>query len=160
MPIAILVVLICSKIFRTLNIKQAIEWIRIILILAGILSIINLLYYAIVEKDNTFPDRLSGPYAFSYLFMMLSGTLVPLILLYKKAGRNIWILFIVSLMLNVGNIIESVIILISSFHRDHGMFYRPIRFGTISSGLLLGAAIIFLQFCIQKYNAPRTQQRV
>jgi hypothetical protein len=154
MPIAILVVFVCSNIFKKLNTKQAIKWIRIILILGGVLSIMSFLYYTILDNENTFPDRLSGPYAFTYLFMLVSGTLMPFILLYKKAGRNIWILFVVSMMMNIGRIMESVIISISSLHGDFGTFCAPIGIKTVLSGLFLGAAIIFLQFIFQKNVLP------
>jgi hypothetical protein len=156
MPVAIILVFVCSKLFKKLAVENVIEWIRIILILGGILSIISFFYYLIVDNESTSITRLHGPYVFTYLFMLLSGTLLPFILLREKTGKTIWVLFVVGVLVNSGRIMETIIIMITSFHRDYVHDLPTGGIETAFNGLILGAVMIALEFMIQNHRLKLT----
>ena len=59
---------------------------------------------------------------------MFCNVLAPQILWWRRARRTIWLLFIVSLVINIGMWMERFLIVVSSLHRDFlpsawGMFY-------------------------------------
>jgi molybdopterin-containing oxidoreductase family membrane subunit len=99
-------------------------------------------------------NRLQGPYALQYWGLMLCNVLIPQILWSSKARKNIWVLFWVSMAINVGMWLERFVIIVMSLHRDYlpsswGM-YSPTFFdwsmflGTI--GLFLFLFTLFIRF--------------
>jgi molybdopterin-containing oxidoreductase family membrane subunit len=60
--------------------------------------------------------------------MLACNVLVPQLLWWRGIRRQIWLLFIISLVINVGMWMERFLIVVSSLHRDFlpsawGMFY-------------------------------------
>ena len=73
-------------------------------------------------------NRWVGPYAPVYWAMLCCNVLVPQLLWWRAVRRNIWLLFIISLAVNLGMWMERFLIVVSSLHRDFlpsawGMFY-------------------------------------
>lgn len=73
-------------------------------------------------------NRWVGPYAPVYWAMLACNVLVPQLLWWRGIRRQIWLLFIISLVINVGMWMERFLIVVSSLHRDFlpsawGMFY-------------------------------------
>jgi molybdopterin-containing oxidoreductase family membrane subunit len=65
-----------------------------------------------------FINRAFGPYAWSYWIMVSCNVLVPQIFWFKAARRSIPIMFVASILVNVGMWFERFVIVISSLHRD------------------------------------------
>ena len=97
--------------------------------------------------------RLTGPYAPIFYLMLTCNVLVPQLLWFKKLRHNLVVLFIVSLLINIGMWIERLVIVITA--TAHGFmpsswgFYVPtfwdwsIFIGTL--GMFLAFLFVFLR---------------
>src|SRR5262249_47381561 len=75
-----------------------------------------------------FLNRATGPYAFGFWIMILCNVLTPQLFWFKKARYSIPILFVASILVNIGMWFERFIIIVVSLHRaflpaSWGMFY-------------------------------------
>jgi molybdopterin-containing oxidoreductase family membrane subunit len=99
-------------------------------------------------------NRITGPYAPAYWLLLTCNVVAPQILWFKRMRENVIILFILSLVVNVGMWLERFIIIVTSLHRDFlpsswGMFQPTFwdwstYLGTI--GLFLTLLFLFLRF--------------
>lgn len=64
-------------------------------------------------------NRAAGPYAFFFWLLIACNVLVPQLLWYRPVRRNVYALFVLSLVINVGMWLERFIIVIVSLHRDY-----------------------------------------
>lgn len=69
-------------------------------------------------ESFAFVNRAFGPYAWAYWIMISCNVLTPQIFWFKKARRSIPIMFIASLLVNVGMWFERFVIVVTSLHRD------------------------------------------
>ncbi|MGA7920265.1 MAG: NrfD/PsrC family molybdoenzyme membrane anchor subunit [Candidatus Acidiferrales bacterium] len=99
-------------------------------------------------------NRMTGPYAFFYWMLIACNIAIPQCLWSRNVRNNVAILFVVSLIVNVGMWLERFVIVVISLHRDFmpsawGMYY-PTRWdwatfvGTI--GLFLTLLFLFIRF--------------
>jgi molybdopterin-containing oxidoreductase family membrane subunit len=99
-------------------------------------------------------NRWFGPYAFFYWLLISCNIVLPQMMWWKKVRMNVLVLFIISLIVNVGMWLERFIIVVTSLHRDFlpsswGMYY-PTRWdwatftGTI--GLFLTLLFLFIRY--------------
>jgi molybdopterin-containing oxidoreductase family membrane subunit len=98
----------------------------------------------------TFYNRAFGPYAWAYWTMVTCNVVVPQVFWFKRARTSIPVLFVASLLVNVGMWFERFVIVVTSTHRDFlpssWAYYRP----TLWDGLtLLGSfGLFFTMFCL------------
>jgi molybdopterin-containing oxidoreductase family membrane subunit len=98
----------------------------------------------------TFYNRAFGPYAWAYWTMVTCNVVVPQVFWFKRARTSIPVLFVASLLVNVGMWFERFVIVVTSTHRDFlpssWAYYRP----TLWDGLtLLGSfGLFFTLFCL------------
>jgi Ni/Fe-hydrogenase subunit HybB-like protein len=99
-------------------------------------------------------NRWTGPYAFFYWMLIACNIVIPQCMWSRKVRNNVAILFVISLIVNVGMWLERFVIVVISLHRDFlpsswGMYY-PTRWdwatyvGTI--GLFLTLLFLFIRF--------------
>ena len=99
-------------------------------------------------------NRMTGPYKFFYWMLIACNIVIPQIMWSRKVRNNVAILFVISLIVNVGMWLERFVIVVISLHRDFlpsswGMYY-PTRWdwatyvGTI--GLFLTLLFLFIRF--------------
>jgi Ni/Fe-hydrogenase subunit HybB-like protein len=99
-------------------------------------------------------NRWFGPYAFFYWMLILCNIAIPQMMWFKRVRTNVAVLFVISLIVNVGMWLERFIIVVTSLHRDFlpsswGMYY-PTRWdwatytGTI--GLFLTLLFLFIRY--------------
>jgi Ni/Fe-hydrogenase subunit HybB-like protein len=100
-------------------------------------------------------DRMtSPPYAYFYWMLIACNIVIPQCMWSRKVRNNVAILFVISLIVNVGMWLERFVIVVISLHRDFlpsswGMYY-PTRWdwatyvGTI--GLFLTLLFLFIRF--------------
>ena len=65
-----------------------------------------------------FRNRAFGPYGWAYFIMFTCNAIIPQLFWFKKLRRNVWVLFAVSLLVNVGMWFERFVIIVTSLHRD------------------------------------------
>jgi Ni/Fe-hydrogenase subunit HybB-like protein len=99
-------------------------------------------------------NRMTGPYAFFYWMLIACNIVIPQVMWLRSVRNNVAILFVISLVVNVGMWLERFVIVVISLHRDFlpsswGMYY-PTRWdwatyvGTI--GLFLTLLFLFIRF--------------
>jgi len=101
-----------------------------------------------------FVNRATGPYAFGFYLMILCNVLVPQLFWWRAARRSIPVLFVASILINVGMWFERFIIIVVGLHRAYlpsgwGMFYPTlIDFGILvgSFGLFFTLFLLFIRF--------------
>ncbi|SYZ72595.1 Polysulfide reductase NrfD [Candidatus Zixiibacteriota bacterium] len=102
----------------------------------------------------TYLNRAFGPYAWAYWIMFLCNVIVPQIYWVKKFRTSIPILFVSSILVNVGMWFERFVIVITSLSRDfmpaNWGYYKP-TFWDISTfvgsvGLFLTLFLLFVRY--------------
>ena len=99
-------------------------------------------------------NRMAGPYGPFYWALIFCNGLTPQLLWSKKIRTNVLLLFIISLIVNVGMWLERFVIVVTSLHRD----FLPSSWGRYSPtvwdwglyvgtiGLFLALLFLFLRF--------------
>jgi Ni/Fe-hydrogenase subunit HybB-like protein len=110
-------------------------------------------------SDNPFEayltlNRMGGPYAVTYWSLILCNVVIPQLLWFKRVRANVGLLWVISLVVNVGMWLERYVIIVVSLHRDFlpsswGMYSGTIWdwatfLGTI--GLFLSLLFLFIRF--------------
>ena len=75
-------------------------------------------YSGNVYEWFTFKNRAMGPYAWAYWTMIFSNVVAPQLFWSKKFRRSIPVMFIISLIVNIGMWFERFTIIVTSLHRD------------------------------------------
>ncbi len=98
-------------------------------------------------------NRMFGPYGWFYWVLIMCNIVTPQFLWSKRVRTNVGVLFVISLVVNVGMWLERFVIVITSLHRDFlpsswGMYWPTIwdwavYFGTI--GLFLTLIFLFIR---------------
>src|ERR1019366_6270414 len=65
-----------------------------------------------------FLNRAFGPYNWGWAMMMSCNTLVPQLFWFKKVRQNLIVVFIISILVNIGMWFERFVIIVLSLHRD------------------------------------------
>jgi molybdopterin-containing oxidoreductase family membrane subunit len=102
----------------------------------------------------TFLNRAFGPYAWAYWTMVTCNVVVPQIFWFKGARRNLKVLWVASILVNVGMWFERFVIVVSSLSRDYlpssWGYYTPswVDIGTFigSFGLFMTLFLLFVRF--------------
>jgi Ni/Fe-hydrogenase subunit HybB-like protein len=99
-------------------------------------------------------NRIMGPYKWHWLALILCNVLTPQLLWFRKIRDNVAVLFVISLVVNVGMWLERFVIIVTSLHRDFlpssWNMYTPTRWdwsfyvGTI--GLFFTLMFLFIRF--------------
>ena len=97
-----------------------------------------------------FLNRAFGPYAWAYWIMISCNVISPQIFWFKKARTSIPILFVASIVINIGMWFERFVIIVTSLHRD----FLPSAWGYFTPTIwdvacLLGSfGLFFTMFCL------------
>jgi molybdopterin-containing oxidoreductase family membrane subunit len=99
-------------------------------------------------------NRMYGPYGYMYWLLILCNILVPQLLWIKKYRENLFVVFLVSMFINVGMWLERFVIIVMSLNRDFlpsswrmytpSVFDFSMFFGTI--GFFLTLMFLFIRF--------------
>ena len=91
-----------------------------------------------------FINRATGPYAFGFYLMVLCNVITPQLYWFKRVRNSVALLFITSIMVNIGMWFERFVIIVVSLHRAFlpsgwGMFYPTF----VDIGILIGVFGLF-----------------
>jgi molybdopterin-containing oxidoreductase family membrane subunit len=110
-------------------------------------------YSGNVFESFVYDNRMTGPYAPAYWVMLSCNVAIPQLLWFKKVRQNVYVVFLLALVINVGMWLERYIIIVTSLHRDflpsswgmyHGTIWDWATFiGTL--GLFLCFLFIFVR---------------
>ena len=103
-------------------------------------------------EQFVFNNRMAGPFAWAYWTMFTCNVISPQLLWFRKVRENLVLLFILSLVINVGMWFERFVIIVTSIHRD---FLPSSWSGYVPTWIELGALVgsfglfftCFLLFC-------------
>jgi len=110
-------------------------------------------YSGNIYERFTFFNRVFGPFGWAAWIMIICNVVVPQVFWFRKMRRNIPVLFIASILINVGMWFERFVIVVTQ-HRDFlpssWDYYKPTVFdlGMLagSFGLFLTMFLLFLRF--------------
>jgi molybdopterin-containing oxidoreductase family membrane subunit len=99
-------------------------------------------------------NRFVGPYAPAYWALIVCNVLIPQLLWFKAVRRNVPLLFVISIIINIGMWLERFVIIVISLHRDFlpsswEMYYPTVwDFAQFigSIGLFLTLLFLFIRF--------------
>lgn len=112
-------------------------------------------WYSGVEYEQyAFLNRMTGPYAWAYWIMITCNVISPHLFWFKKVRENMIVVFILSLVVNVGMWFERFVIIVTSLHRDYlpssWTMYTPtwVEFAEFlgSFGLFFTLFLLFVRF--------------
>jgi Ni/Fe-hydrogenase subunit HybB-like protein len=63
-------------------------------------------------------NRMTGPYGFTYVLLILCNIALPQALWYRKVRLNLALVWIISIIVNIGMWLERFVIVVTSLHRD------------------------------------------
>jgi molybdopterin-containing oxidoreductase family membrane subunit len=63
-------------------------------------------------------NRMTGPYGFTYVLLILCNILLPQALWSRKVRHNLTLVWIISIIVNIGMWLERFVIVVTSLHRD------------------------------------------
>jgi molybdopterin-containing oxidoreductase family membrane subunit len=106
------------------------------------------------EMYMFFKNRLTGEYAVQFWIMFISNAIVPQLFWFKKMRRSMLVVFVVSIIINIGMWFERYNIIVTSLSRDYlpssWVSYSPtiievgFYLGTI--GLFVTGVLLFFRF--------------
>ncbi|MES2109178.1 MAG: hypothetical protein V4577_10540 [Bacteroidota bacterium] len=121
--LSVLVIIICRLIFKNkLDSQRPLAIVRWLLIVYAFLIIVSYLLVILFDdaSRNHF-DSAIGPYWYAFWIMLLSNTLLPLSLFFKRLQKKIYYIFFVGLLMNTGWLMESLVTHTMSIHRDYAI---------------------------------------
>jgi len=100
-----------------------------------------------------FINRATGPFAWAYWIMVSCNVISPQLLWFKRLRTSVPVLFVLSLVINVGMWFERFVIIVTSLHRDFlpssWASYSPTRFEVFtligSFGLFFTLFLLFVR---------------
>ncbi len=126
------------------------------------------------EFFTFFHNRITGEYAFEFWSMFIFNALLPQLFWSAKIRRNLWIVFAISIFINIGMWYERYIIVVTSLSKDYipanWAEYHPslveIGFYVGTLGMFAAAVLLFFRYIpqiaihevkmISKYNTQQT----
>jgi len=91
-------------------------------------------------------SRATGPYWWLYLFIILSNTILPYIVLIKQFSTSFKTVVLIGLMMNGARIMEWIVLQSINVHiGDGGFYYAPIVQAFIKGLVVFAAVLIILQ---------------
>jgi len=131
---------------------------KLLLLTSGIVALayttefFTALYSTNAYEEFAFLNRAFGPFGWSYAIMVGCNVLVPQVLWFRAIRQSPWVVFCISILINVGMWFERFVIIVTSLHRDFlpssWSSYRPTP---IEIGMLVGSFGLFftcfLIFC-------------
>jgi len=105
---------------------------------------------------DVFVNRAFGRYAWAYWTMLTCNVAVPQVFWFGRARRSLPVLFVVSILVNVGMWFERFVIIVTSLHHDFlpssWGYFRPTMWDVAC--LLGGFGLFFTLFCLFVRFAP------
>jgi hypothetical protein len=103
--------------------RKALNVVRWIIVVYTILYLASFVFNMVVDAHffqemKTFLDRATGPYKAAYWFMMLSSSVLPFALLFKKLSQSTLFVLLVAFLMKAGLYFERFVIIVTSMQRD------------------------------------------
>ncbi|MBK0380890.1 hypothetical protein [Mucilaginibacter segetis] len=150
--ISILSIMLAGRILKT-DTRNAFAIIKgLILVYAGL----NIIYYFIAYFSPatmvSFWGRGMGNYSFAYYLMFAANTLLPLLLFFKKLGRNKFVLLTLSFLMNIGWVFELFIIYHTDIYRNYNGNQLSLNFlwFIVLNGFFIGSVMYAIGSAVKR----------
>jgi len=128
------------------------------------------------EMYMFFRNRIFGEYAFQFWAMFISNAVIPQLFWFKAMRRRIWVVFIISIIINIGMWYERYNIIVTTLSRDFlpsaWTSYSPtlieIGFFVGTLGMFVTGVLLFFRYIpmiaiselksVAKFDKPRSEQ--
>jgi hypothetical protein len=153
--ISVLSIMIVGRILKA-DTRNAFVIIRWMILVHAVLSIVY--YYMLsfaAAITISFYERSMALNNLAYYLMLIPNTLLPLLLLFKKLGRNQYVLLALSLLMNIGWMLEWYIIYDTELHNKHN-HYEPslnVLWFFALKGVFIGAVIYAIGRAVTRKRA-------
>jgi len=131
---------------------------KLLILTSGIVGIayatefFTALYSTNPFEEFAFLNRAFGPFGWAYCIMVGCNVVIPQFLWFRKVRLNLWLVFLISILVNLGMWFERFVIIVTSLHRDYlpssWSSYRPTP---VEISILIGSFglffTLFLIFC-------------
>ena len=91
-------------------------------------------------EQFVFINRAFGPYGWAYFIMFTCNAIIPQLFWFKKVRSTVGVVFLLSLLINVGMWFERFVIIVTSLSHEYEPFawgvYRP---SMVEMGILIGS---------------------
>ncbi len=147
------IIIILSKLIskNKINTNIAKDILKYIIITHALVMIIYTLVLLIFPQPGIGPvNRLTGPYWYAYYILYSSNAVLPLSLLNKKLANNLYIILMISVLINIGWIIESFAMHLA----DSRSGYLPYKseISIFVNQLIIGVLLLVVGNIINKRN--------
>jgi molybdopterin-containing oxidoreductase family membrane subunit len=157
------VLLVARKVFglERVILPKHLELMNKILLLTGMLvglayaiEFFMAWYFGNEYELAVFKNRALGPYAWAYWTMVSCNVLAPQLFWWKSMRTNVPVMFVISILINVGMWFERFVIIVTSLSRDYlpsswGMFHPTlVDIGTFtgSIGVFFAGFLLFMRY--------------
>lgn len=101
------------------------------------------------EFFTFFKNRITGDYAFEFWSMFIFNAILPQFFWSKKIRRNIWIVFVISILINVGMWFERYVIVVTSLSKEFlPASWAPYHPTMVEVGFYVGTLGMFSAFVL------------
>ena len=122
-----------------------------------------------------FHNRLTGEYAFQFWAMFISNAVIPQLFWFKGMRKRMWVVFVISIIINIGMWFERFNIVVTSLSRDYlpssWVSYSPslveVGFFVGTLGIFITGVLLFFRFVpmiaiselksVAKFDKPRKE---
>ncbi|MBL4678026.1 MAG: hypothetical protein JKY70_17740 [Mucilaginibacter sp.] len=141
---------------------NALEIIRWILIVYGLLNICEVFmgWYSSTNMLFYF-GRATGQYWYIFYIQIIPNTILPLLLFFKKLGRNKYVLLTVSFLINLSWLFELISIYAVNTHKEYTVAQNANNYlwFLLLKGLLIGGIIYAVGNTIAAFQRRRLNAR-
>jgi hypothetical protein len=121
--IGVLIVGLSRKLFKTkFDTQHAVHIIKWVMLTYSVLVVIFFLLLFLVPANSgefiSLTVQATGHYSWAFWLMIL-GSILPLMLFFKKSAYNIYLLFTLGIFMNIGWLLESMVIHTTIIERDY-----------------------------------------
>ncbi len=121
--ISVFIVLLAQRVFKKIDIKNAIRIIKWTLITYGLVVLLYSMILFFYSNDSNskfeFLARVNGSYKYAYWLILILHSIFPLLLFFRKIGNKVYFVLLVAVLMNIGWLFESFVIHLTSAHRDY-----------------------------------------
>lgn len=154
---AVVIIGILSRFKKSSNLSSPIVLLQKLVLVYAILNSISLLIsVGINPKESEYYQffiRATGPYFIVFILNLIFQTVFPFLLFIKRLKGKFWITFFIALLSNSGWWFESLVIHITSIHRDYltissfnffNLLPYPREIELILIGVFYGSILFFI----------------
>lgn len=87
--------------------------------LAYMTELFSAWYSGNIYEQAAFLNRIQGPFSWAYWTMITCNVISPQFLWFKKLRTNTTVVFLISIVINIGMWFERFVIIVTSLHRDY-----------------------------------------